>query len=82
MTCTARIRPFRPINNTEIHCEIDAGLSHSEHRGTLRDYAFPGSATELTWWNDDRRTFHGEWPGHCLHDECILPAGHRGEHAE
>lgn len=77
--CDAAIRPFP--DDTEVRCERD--LPHSQHEGTLRDYAFPGSATAIGWAEDDRRTFHGEWPGQCMTGdiECILPLGHRGDHA-
>ena len=77
MTCDARIRPFP--NDTEVVCERDD--EHRMHKGTLRDYAYPGSATEIEWDEDDRRTFHGEWPGACDSAGCVLPARHRGDHA-
>lgn len=76
MTCAARIRPMAALSPTEIVCD-EAG-DHSMHRGTLRDYAYPGSATIVQWAEDDRRTFHSEWPGDC--SGCILPLGHRGRH--
>lgn len=77
MSCDARMRPFP--NDTEISCEID-NSAHSEHKGTLHDYAYPGSATVFHWSESDRRTFHGTWPGPCP-ELCVLPAGHRGDHA-
>jgi hypothetical protein len=87
MTCDARIRPFP--NDTEVACDRDD--EHQMHGGTLRDYAYPGSATLIEWDEDDRRTFHGEWPGECQSGSygagktnsspCVLPAGHRGKHA-
>jgi DNA-binding sugar fermentation-stimulating protein len=76
--CDARIRPFRPVNQVELTCEVDD--DHLEHSGTIHDYAYPGSKTVLHWYENDRRTFHGEWPGDCPED-CILPMGHRGGHA-
>lgn len=87
--CTARIRPL-PVP-TEIACE-KTGDIHAEHQAVLRDYAYPGSETIITWQDDDRRCYHGDWPGACGHrerlttgglmrDECILPKGHRGNHA-
>lgn len=75
MSCDARIRPLP--NSTEVHCSENS--DHTAHRGTLRDYAYPGSATVVEWYESDRRTFHGEWPGLC--PGCVLPFGHRGEHA-
>lgn len=78
MSCDARIRPMRPINETEVLCEEPDGHV-SGHQGTLRDYAYRGSATTMSWLDGDRRTFHGEWPGGC--PDCILPLGHRGGHA-
>lgn len=77
MTCEAKIRPFP--NPTEVRCELpDDG--HAKHQATLRDYAYPGSATTMDWFEDDRRTFRGEWT-HCDESTCILPAGHQGRHA-
>lgn len=81
MTCTAAIRPFRGVNDAEVRCERDE--DHGPlHRGPLRDYAFPGSLTNVEWLEDDRRTFHGDWPGACRRAEqlagCVLPTGHRG----
>jgi hypothetical protein len=52
------------------------------HAGEIRDYAYPGSVTVMEWMEDDRRTFHGEWPGDCpVLTGCMLPLGHRGSHA-
>jgi hypothetical protein len=73
--CTARIRPF--LGDTEVTCELTGG--HEEHRGTVRDYAGPGSRTIVGWFETDRRNFHGDWPGRC--SACTLPVGHRGRHA-
>jgi len=75
--CDAKIRPM--TDGTEIECGFGAS-DHPEHQGVLKDYAWPGSTTIITWLDDDRRTYRGEWrpcdnadaPG------CILPAGHRG----
>jgi hypothetical protein len=76
--CDARIRPFRPVNDTEVLCEQDG--YHLTHLAVLRDYAWPGSQTIISWMDDDRRTFHSDWPGDCPED-CILPTGHKGGHA-
>jgi hypothetical protein len=76
-TCDARLRPFP--NDTEIRCGKLPG-THPTHEGTLRDYAYPGSATTFTWQDDDRRNFYGEWPGQCP-ENCVLPLHHRGQHA-
>ena len=79
-TCDANIRPFPGV--VEIRCEQPAGHD-GMHSGTLRDYAYPGSATVVEWAADDRRSFTGEWPGVCDKWGCILPAGHpRGHHVE
>lgn len=80
MPCTARIRPMRPLNDTEVTCELHHG-PESEHRGTIRDYAYPGSVTTVEWLEGDRRTFHDEWPGDCLVPTCPLPLAHHGDHA-
>jgi len=78
--CDAAIRPF-PDPSHEIRCEQ---LKHEigPHSGIIRNYAFPGSETRLTWYPGDRRTFHGEWPGPCKFFGCILPNNHPGECAD
>jgi hypothetical protein len=75
---------MRHVNETEIACELDTHDLRTKHRGALRDYAFPGSETIINWLENDRRNFHGEWPGGCGSTEdgrtgCILPATHSGE---
>lgn len=72
--CDAKIRPLP--NDTEIGCEKTG--EHSEHQGTLRDYAFPGSATMVSWLENDRRTFRGEWSQCRKTFGCVLPTGHQG----
>lgn len=73
--CTAAIRPFRPTNDAEVRCSAEG--DHDVHQGPLRDYAFPGSVTEVQWLDNDRRTFRGAWPGPCPTDPaCNLPAHH------
>ena len=76
MSCDAKIRPFTDL--TELACEVELDGPHT-HSSTLRDYAYPGSASVITWFEDDRRNYHGEWPGACFN--CTLPVGHRGNHA-
>lgn len=79
--CNAAMRPFPTGNETEIRCELEG--EHDRHMGTLRDYAYKGSKTKMEWQELDRRTFHGEWPGYCsLREDCVLPDGHRGNHAQ
>lgn len=75
MTCGAKLRPFP--DDTEVECESKEPEPHTEHHAALRDYAFPGSLTTLTWFDVDRRTFRGEW-AECSHYWCPLPAGHQG----
>lgn len=75
--CDAKIRPFP--DDTELACECTAA-DHTEHHSTLRDYAYPGSATSIHWQDEDRRTFRGDWRS-CVATDCILPADHRGSHA-
>lgn len=77
MSCEAKIRPMP--NDTEIECGLEPGHTDA-HSGVLRDYAFPGSATTVTWYDDDRRNFRGEWM-ECPERGCILPAGHPRGHA-
>lgn len=84
--CGARIRPMVPINSTELRCERpDAHVESTHtldrlHVSTLRDHAYPGSATVVSWLDDDRRNFTGEWV-ECPVQPCTLPANHRGNHA-
>lgn len=75
MSCKARIRPFP--DDREVACIEQAGVHN--HRGELRDMAYSGSVTEISWQDSDRRTFYGEWPGECrAMDGCVLPLGHHG----
>ena len=77
-TCgDAKIRPL--TNDIELTCECDEP-GHSQHHSTLREYAFPGSATTIYWTESDRRNFRGDWPGTCKDRKpgCVLPAKHRG----
>lgn len=73
MTCDAR--PFP--NDTEVACEVPG--EHSVHQGGVRDYAYPGSHTRISWLEEDRRNYHGTWFGPC--PLCPhLPVGHSGSH--
>ena len=58
----------------------DSGGHDGEHRAVLRDFAYPGSQTGLTWRAGDRREFAGDWPGPCTGRVagCTLHAGHHG----
>lgn len=78
MTCQWKIRLFP--NATELTCEKDESGHRTEHEATLRDYAYPGSATVVTWAYEDRRSFVGEWAP-CPNDGCVLPARHPRGHA-
>lgn len=78
MACDAKIRPFP--GPTELQCEHnDPHPEMVPHEATLRDYAYPGSETVVSWYENDRRTFRGDWAP--CSGTCILPAGHRGNHA-
>lgn len=77
--CDAAIHPFGHLNPLELKCEV-LDPNHQKHKGTVRDYAYPGSATVIHWLENDRRTYHGEWPGQChFSPACPLPDGHHGE---
>ena len=75
--CDAKIRPLS--DSTELTCENASHGLETNHRAALRNYASPGSRTEITWLESDRRTFHGPWAA--CPENCTLPAGHRGNHA-
>lgn len=81
-TCDARIRPFRgghdpELIEREVVCDRPEPAGHGQHAGDLRDAAYPGSSTRVTWLDDDRRNYVGAWPGSCeLVEGCTLPAGH------
>ena len=77
--CEWKIRPFP--NDTEVECE--KGLGHEDgdpqHSGVLRDYAYPGSVTTISWMHDDRRNFCGQWLP-CHMTGCTLPLNHPRDH--
>ncbi len=77
--CDVKIRPFWPRNDIELQCEMDSA-EHETHQGTVRNYAYPGSVTVITWLTGDRRSFLGEWKP-CYNKGCVLPAWHHGNHA-
>jgi len=77
--CEAKIRPFP--NPTELQCRL--GSTHSgDHEAELRDYAYPGSLTEISWAEEDRRTYRGDWVECPATPACILPANHPGRCAK
>jgi hypothetical protein len=76
--CSAKIRPFRTVNETELQCDREKHLDDA-HRSLLKDYAFPGSETEIAWFEKDRRTFYGAW-SECPSTNCLLPRGHPRDH--
>jgi hypothetical protein len=65
-------------HDVELRCELER--PHRDHQVLLRNYAFAGSVTIMTWHEGDRRCFHGEWPGDCEVVDCTLPLGHKGDH--
>lgn len=84
--CDAAMRPMVPVNEYEVRCQEqhDYGLADT-HRGVISGFNPDGRSTMIVWMEDDRRNFHGDWPGRCSEsfsgDQCILPQGHRGNHA-
>ena len=72
--CAAKIKPF--LDKTILQCEYHAQVPHEEHFSVLKDYAYPGSETRITWMETDRRTFYGDWEA--CPENCILPISHRG----
>lgn len=78
MICDAKIRPMAPVNDVEVGCHM-VGF-HQHHEGELLDYAFEGSITLFSWFESDRRNYHGSWPGACSAHGCFLPSDHAGNH--
>jgi hypothetical protein len=76
VNCDAKIRPFP--SDTELTC-IETVAGHDQHIGVAWDMAYPGSATEITWFEDDRRNFRGEYRP-CPEQGCVLPGGHPRDH--
>lgn len=76
--CDAKIRPFP--NDLELQCErlVPHEDPATQHMAVLRNYSFPGSETEIVWYEDDRRTFRGEWKSCTTTKGCILPNDHHG----
>lgn len=76
--CLARARIGGPWEWREIVCRRPEGHGpdgNPEHAGVG---LYPWQT--IYWLDDDRRTFRGDFvPCHQL--ACILPAGHRGDHA-
>lgn len=76
-TCDAAMRLDH--HDIELRCELER--PHRDHQSVLRDYAIPGSVTLMTWHDQDRRCFYGDWPGACEEvEDCVLPKGHQGVH--
>lgn len=74
MECPAKIRPFSG-NEIELVCESQHEQFLDQHFGILRDYAYKGSQTIISWYEDDRRTYRGEWPGVCGKSTNIFDTG-------
>lgn len=59
---------------------VDYTGTGPEHKAVLRDYAYPGSRTEVSWQAGDRREYTGPPPGSCGRlNGCVLPGGHHGK---
>lgn len=68
MPCDAHIQPF--LGMKIVDCELDG--DHEQHMGPLEIL----NLTKVTWFDDDRRCYHGEHPGPCPTFRCILPLNH------
>lgn len=81
--CDRKIRPFVAVptaSAVELECEV-LTEPHDHHSATLKDYAYPGSKTIISWLETDRRNFTGGFR-QCRKQtfgQCCLPQGHRGE---
>ena len=80
-TCPAKIRPFNPRDPLEVQCERGAHAATMTHEGVIRDYAYKGSETKLSWDGGDRRNFFGKFQPCGFQKLCTLPLKHRGNHA-
>lgn len=57
-----------------LNIECDQPFGHDgDHIGSLH-------ATRVHWLEGDRRDYTGKRLA-CLDDQCVLPGGHRGDHA-
>lgn len=76
--CPVHIRvwsPDPPGQDGEFRCRLKSGHTLGQHRATGLF-----SWQTLTWFDGDRRCYVGEFTA-CDQSTCVLPAGHRGEHA-
>lgn len=84
--CPKRARVFPPETTLpcgpDVSCVLE-GDDHYEHLGET-GLKVGGKPQTITWFDDDRRTFTGEFrPCHLLDESsgpkpCVLPGGHRG----
>jgi hypothetical protein len=73
------------VSNVRVETVPDGRFSvtcegQPQHHAVIRDYAFKGSETVMTWEAGDRREFTGEHPGLCTGKVpgCTLHTGHHG----
>ncbi len=77
--CTAKIRPFP--DDTELTCFLNEHESETKHVANVKKHPNAERSTDIYWFEEDRRTFRGDWVL-CPNKTCILPSGHRGNHAD
>lgn len=78
-SCTARLGWGLPGSAIIVDCDQPAG-HRAEHSGDWHHHLHPTNTTRITWQDEDRRTFHGGFQP-CPITGCVLPGGHRGDHA-
>jgi hypothetical protein len=77
--CEAKIRPFPDYK--ELTCFLNEHKPEIKHVANIKNPERPSYSTDIYWYEEDRRTFRGDWIV-CDFESCILPGGHHGEHAD
>lgn len=87
-SCDARLHASEGIGIIDCDQMHSTVVDSTQHSGVVKDYAYPGSRTTITWYEHDRRNFRGGFarcgeptPTGLTMGACILPVGHRGNHA-
>lgn len=75
-TCPSRLAWRNPLGEHDIFAECSLDKHQGLHEGPLF-FGTEVTRTTLTWADEDRRVYTGEFPGWCQHTQgCVLPRGH------